>query len=72
MALTTVQAGIIGNSQAGPGAAMNTNVAIVETNALISNSYSITTGTNAHSVGPVTIASGITVTIPLGSVWSIT
>lgn len=33
--------------------------------------YTITSGKNALTAGPVTIASGITVTIPSGSVWTI-
>lgn len=72
MALTTIQSGIVGNSQAVSGAAFNVGVPIVENTAVISSNYSITTGTNAHSVGPVVIQFGVTVTIPVGSVWSIT
>jgi len=37
----------------------------------ISNSYTIPTGFNAGTFGPVSIASGVTVTVPSGSVWSI-
>lgn len=33
--------------------------------------YTITTNKNALSAGPITIASGVTVTIPSGSVWTI-
>lgn len=40
------------------------------TNAIASN-YTITTNTNAMSVGSVTINSGVTVTIPSGSRWVI-
>jgi hypothetical protein len=35
----------------------------------ISANYSITAGNNAVSTGPISINSGITVTIPTGSVW---
>lgn len=35
----------------------------------VTTSYSITSGKNAMSAGPVTIASGITVTVPSGSNW---
>jgi hypothetical protein len=35
----------------------------------ISTSYTITAGNNAHSVGAMTIASGVTVTVPSGSRW---
>jgi hypothetical protein len=72
MPITTIQSGIVGNSQGVSGAAFNVGVPIVENTALITSNYSISTGTNAHSVGPVTIQSGVTVTIPVGSVWSIT
>jgi hypothetical protein len=35
----------------------------------ISANYSITAGNNAVSTGPITINSGITVTVPSGSNW---
>jgi hypothetical protein len=35
----------------------------------IDNSYTISTDFNAVTAGPVTIASGATVTVPSGSVW---
>jgi len=35
----------------------------------VNTNYSITSGKNAVSAGPVTIASGVTVTIPSGSTW---
>ena len=34
-------------------------------------SYTITAGRNAGTFGPVTVASGVTVTVPSGSVWSV-
>lgn len=37
----------------------------------VNTSYSITSGNNAGTFGPVTVASGVTVTVPTGSVWSI-
>lgn len=37
----------------------------------ITSDYTITTGFNASSVGPITINNGITVTIPLGQAWAI-
>jgi len=36
---------------------------------LISEDYAIPTSTNALSVGPVTVDTGVTVTVPSGSVW---
>lgn len=38
---------------------------------VISTNYSIPVGYNGLSAGPVTIASGVTVTIPTGSAWSV-
>lgn len=37
----------------------------------VNNSYTIPTGYNAGTFGPVTVASGVTVTVPTGSVWTI-
>ena len=37
----------------------------------VTSDYTITASTNAMSAGPITINSGITVTIPSGSTWTI-
>lgn len=42
---------------------------LVENDASIDQSYSINAGRNAMSAGPVTIESGVTVTVPSGSRW---
>lgn len=42
---------------------------IVENSATINQNYTISTGANAMSVGNITIASGVTVTVPSGSTW---
>jgi len=42
----------------------------VENSASITQSMSVSTGSNAMSAGPVTIADGVTVTVPTGSVWT--
>lgn len=39
--------------------------------ATISQDYSIPTGYNAGSYGPITVIAGVTVTIPTGSAWTI-
>ena len=44
---------------------------IFENAKLITTSYTITTDYNALSAGPITIDTGVTVTIPTGSVWAI-
>jgi hypothetical protein len=43
----------------------------IENDATISVSSTINTGNNAISGGPITINSGITVTVPSGSVWTV-
>jgi hypothetical protein len=43
----------------------------IENAATINTSSTINTGNNAISGGPVSIASGITVTVPSGSVWTV-
>lgn len=42
-----------------------------ENDPTVSSSYSITSGKNAMSAGPVTINNSATVTIPTGSVWTV-
>jgi hypothetical protein len=44
---------------------------IVVNSATISESYSIPSGSNAMSAGPITVANGVTVTIPDGNAWVI-
>lgn len=43
----------------------------VENGQTVNTSYTMTTGKNAMSAGPITVATGITVTIPSGSRWVI-
>jgi hypothetical protein len=45
--------------------------AVYENTQTITTNYTMKTGYNGESVGPITIASGITVTIPSGSRWAI-
>tara|TARA_R100001510_G_scaffold19170_1_gene16646 strand:- start:162 stop:470 length:309 start_codon:yes stop_codon:yes gene_type:complete len=44
---------------------------IYENSQTISNNYSITSGKNAMSAGPITIGSGATVTVTSGSTWTV-
>ena len=44
---------------------------IYENSQTISNNYTITTNKNALSAGPITIANGVTLTVPSGSVYTI-
>lgn len=41
----------------------------VENSYTISTSSTINTGSNAISVGPLTVSSGVSVTVPSGSIW---
>ena len=44
---------------------------LIENSATIAANYSITAGNNALSGGPITVNSGVTVTVPSGSTWSV-
>jgi len=43
----------------------------IENAATITTSSTINTGNNAISGGPVTVNSGVTVTVPSGSTWTV-
>ena len=47
------------------------NAAFYENDTNVTADYTITTGKNAMSAGPITIDTGVTVTVPSGSTWSI-
>lgn len=51
--------------------ANSTTKGLYEMSATISANYSVTSGNNAVSAGPITVDSGVTVTVPSGSVWTI-
>ena len=57
-----------GDLQASQIAASN---GLVLNNATISTSYTVASGYNAMSVGPVTMGAGISVTLPSGSRWMV-
>ena len=48
-----------------------TTLGLYENSATISANYTIGSGNNAMSAGPITVSSGATVTVPSGSVWTI-
>jgi hypothetical protein len=50
---------------------VNANNGIFVNSATISTSYTIETGTNGASYGPISVSSGVTVTVASGSVWTI-
>ena len=43
----------------------------IENGQTVTTSYSIPSGKNAGSFGPITVNSGVTVTVPSGSVWTV-
>jgi len=47
----------------------NTDQVFVENSRTVTTNYTLTTGRSASSVGPITINSGITITIPSGARW---
>ena len=57
--------GSIGGGASGGG----TDTIFYENGQTVATSYSITASTNAVSTGPITINTGVTVTIPSGSNW---
>lgn len=61
------QWGAVGGGATGGGA----DRVFHENDQVVTTNYTITSGKNAVSAGPVTINSGVVVTIPSGSTWSI-
>lgn len=59
--------GAIGGGALGSGG----NYMFYENDTTVTASYTITTGKNAVSAGPVTVADGVTITIPDGSSWTV-
>lgn len=57
--------GAVGGGATGGG----TDQVFVENGQTVNSNYTITSGKNAMSAGPITIASGIVVTVPSGSTW---
>lgn len=57
-------------SVGGGGGSVTTNGLFEHANTISAN-YTIAAGNNALSAGTITIASGITVTVPTGSTWAI-
>jgi hypothetical protein len=53
------------------GSSNITALGLWENNATISANYSITAGNNGMSSGPISVASGVTVTVPSGSSWAV-
>ena len=56
---------------AGGALGSGANQIFYENDQTVTGNYSITAGKNAMTAGPVTVNSGVTVTVPTGSFWSI-
>ena len=56
---------------AGGAVGAGTDKVFYENDISVASSYSISNGKNAMSAGPITLANGVVVTIPNGSVWSV-
>jgi hypothetical protein len=63
--------GFDGTSWGSIGGGASAGGAIYEVSQTISSNYTITSGTNGLSAGPITVDAGVTVTIPSGSTWTI-
>ena len=61
--------GYNGTAWGGIGGGNSTNIGFWQNIQTISGAQAITAGYNASSVGPITLASGASVTVPAGSVW---
>ena len=72
MPITTVQSAMVGvTSTASDNMAFTSDTPIYENLQTIRSNYTITTGSNAMSAGPIIIADGVVITIPTGSEWTI-
>ncbi len=69
MALTKVVAPMIGTGSGVSAQALNSGAPIYENTQTVSATYTITSGSSAVSAGPISISSGVTVTVPSGSKW---
>lgn len=74
-AVPTLEVGdtVVNLSSLGTGGATGAgnDAVFYENDQNVTGSYSITSGKNAMSAGPITIDAGVTVTIPAGSEWTI-
>jgi hypothetical protein len=67
--LTADSAVAAGVKWAAAGGGNITALGLWENNASITANYTIGTGNNATSAGPISVASGVVVTVPTGSTW---
>lgn len=70
MALTRVQGGLFGVAGSG-NTATSLGTTIIENSNTVYSSYTLSNGNNALSVGPITILTGKSITVPTGQKWAI-
>lgn len=70
MALTRVQGGLFGVNGSG-NTATSLGTTIIENSNTVYSSYTLSNGNNALSVGPITILTGKSITVPTGQKWAI-
>ena len=68
---TKTDGGSVVEVGAGGGEAFSISGAIYENDNSVDADYTITSGKNAMSAGPITISSSVTVTVSSGSTWHI-
>lgn len=59
--------GSVGGGATGGGS----DAVFIENGQTVTTNYTLTSGNNAGSFGPITINSGVTVTVPTGAVWTV-
>lgn len=70
MPLTRVQGGLFGVNGSG-NTATSLGTTLVENSNTVYQSYTLSNGNNALSVGPITILTGKSITVPTGQKWAI-
>ena len=70
MALTRVQGGLFGVNGSG-NTATSLGTTLIENSNTVYSSYTLSNGNNALSVGPITILTGKSITVPTGQKWAI-
>ena len=63
--------GATGPAGSGGATGAGTDAIFWENDQTVTASYTITTNKNAMTAGPITVASGVTVTVPSGSTWTV-
>lgn len=70
-ALVSDTAGTLSWGRAGGATGGGTDDVFYENSQTVTTNYTLTAGKNAMTAGPITIDSGVTVTVPAGSSWAI-